>query len=370
MERKRVGIAMSGGVDSTACALLLQDRYEIAGFFMHLAQPDIARQKQRVQDIAARIGIELHIVDLSLQFEKKILAYFSGSYFDGITPNPCMLCNREIKFGLFLETMLAAGMDCMATGHYARVREMDGLFRLYKGVDPDKDQSYFLARLTQGQLARVLFPLGDRKKEEAYALAERYGFSDFRGIESQDICFLGQEGLGSYLEKRRPEGTLPGSIMTRDGRLLGQHKGLYRYTIGQRRGLGLPDATPWYVLAIQKEGNKIIAGKEEDLYHDCIGITNIHWLADRPPLQETGYQVRIRYSHRGAEATVTRITDTQYTITFRDKQRAVTPGQFAVIYRNDEVIGCGEILAESLKTAGDHRNCILPVQKNGTPLVS
>ena len=361
---------MSGGVDSTACALLLKDRHEIVGFFMHLAQPDIARQRQRVEDIAARIGIGLHVVDLRLEFEKKILAYFSGSYFDGMTPNPCMLCNREIKFGLFMETILAAGMDCMATGHYARVREIDGLFHLYKGIDPDKDQSYFLARLTQRQLGRVLFPLGDREKEEAYVLAERYGFSGFRGIESQDICFLGQEGLGSYLEKRRPAGTLPGPIMTRSGRELGRHNGLFRYTIGQRRGLGLPDATPWYVLAIVKKENKIIVGKEEDLYRDCIGITNIHWLTDQPPLQETGYRVRIRYSHRGAEATVTRITDTHYKITFRKKQRAVTPGQFAVIYRGDEVIGCGEILTDLTQTAIDGKNLVTPAYKNGTPSVS
>jgi tRNA-uridine 2-sulfurtransferase len=361
---------MSGGVDSTACALLLQERYDTVGFFMHLAQADIAWQRQRVEDIAARIGIELHVIDLRRQFEEKILAYFSGSYFDGLTPNPCMLCNREIKFGLFMNTILDAGMDCMATGHYARVREMDGLSHLYKGIAPDKDQSYFLARLTQRQLGRVLFPLGDRKKEEIYALVESYGFLDFRGIESQDICFLGQEGLGSYLEKRRPAGTLPGPIVTRSGHELGHHNGLFRYTIGQRRGLGLPDTTPWYVLALEKGENKIIVGKEEDLYRDCIGIINIHWLADRPPLQETGYQVRIRYSHRGAEATVTRITDTHYKITFREKQRAVTPGQFAVIYRDDEVIGSGEILADLLQTAIDNKNLVTPVHKNGTPSVS
>ena len=361
---------MSGGVDSTACTLLLKDHYECVGFFMHLAQPDIARQRKRVEDIAARIGIELHVIDLSRQFEEKILAYFSGSYFDGLTPNPCMLCNREIKFGLFLDTILDAGMDCMATGHYARVREMGGLSHLYKGIDPDKDQSYFLARLTQRQLGRVLFPLGDRKKEETYTLAESCGFLDFRGIESQDICFLSQEGLGSYLEKRLSTETLPGLIVTRDGRELGHHRGLFGYTIGQRRGLGIPDATPWYVLALEKEENKIIVGKEEDLYRDCLGITNIHWLEGQPPRQETGYQVRIRYSHRGAEATVTRITDTYYTITFREKQRAVTPGQFAVIYRDDEVIGSGEILSEPLQKTIDNKNLIAPAHKNGTSSVS
>ncbi len=338
---------MSGGVDSTSCALLLKSKYEISGYFMRLVQPDIALQQARVEDIAARIGIELHIIDLREQFEKKILAYFSGSYFDGLTPNPCMLCNREIKFGLFMEAILAAGMDSIATGHYARVQETNGLFHLYKGIDSDKDQSYFLARLTQSQLGRVLFPLGDMMKEETYALAEKNGFMDFRGIESQDVCFLGPESLGSYLEKRLPDRALPGPIMTRDGREIGRHGGLFRYTIGQRRGLGIPDATPWYVLAIEKEGNIIVVGKEDDLYRDHIGIKNVHWLAGLPPVHQTGYQVRIRYSHRGAEATVNRIGEDYFRLTFSKKQRAVTPGQFAVIYRDDEVIGSGEIFLEN-----------------------
>lgn len=337
---------MSGGVDSTACALLLRNKYDIKGFFMQLAQPDIERQQEQVQSIAARIGIELEIFDLREQFTEKILAYFSRSYFDGLTPNPCMLCNREIKFGLFLETMRDAGMEGIATGHYARVTETDGIYHLYTGVDANKDQSYFLARLNQEQLGQSIFPLGSMLKEETYAFVEANGFLDFRKTESQDVCFLADENVGSYLEKHLPEGGLPGPIATSDGREIGTHKGLFRYTIGQRRGLGLPDATPWYVLAIEPKANTIIVGKEDELYHDRIRIRNIHWLLGQPPVLETGYKVRIRSSHRGAEAALKRIDEDLYQITFGIKQRAVTPGQFAVIYRDDEVIGSGEILRE------------------------
>lgn len=257
-----------------------------------------------------------------------------------------MVCNKEIKFGLFLEAMQDAGMDRIATGHYARVQETDGIHHLYKGVDTNKDQSYFLARLKQEQLERSIFPLGSMLKEETYAFVEANGFLDFRETESQDICFLTDESVGSYLEKLLPEGGHPGPIVTSDGREVGAHKGLFRYTIGQRRGLGLPDATPWYVLAIEPKGNTLIVGKEDELYRDCIRIKNIHWLLGQPPVLETGYQVRIRSSHRGAEAALKRIDDDLYQITFRLKQRAVTPGQFAVIYKDDEVIGSGEILRE------------------------
>ncbi|MDR3629052.1 MAG: tRNA 2-thiouridine(34) synthase MnmA [Desulfocapsaceae bacterium] len=344
MKRKRVGVAMSGGVDSTACALILKADCEVRGFFMELAQPDIARQKELAQERADRIGIHLDIIDLKRQFKDKVLSYFSGRYFAGLTPNPCMVCNGEIKFGLFMEAMLAADMDLVATGHYARVHEDCGRYRLLAGTDRKKDQSYFLARLNQQQLSRVLFPLGAMRKEETYLLMERHGFADFRRQESQDICFLGRESAGDYLARLLPEKTVPGPVMTRDGRQIGTHRGLFRYTIGQRRGLGLPDATPWYVLAVEAEGNRIIVGKEDDLYSGRIRIGNLHWTAGRPAAEEIEYTVRIRYSHRGATAVLRRLDQDCYELAFAERQRAVTPGQFAVIYTGDEVVGAGEIL--------------------------
>jgi len=344
MKRKKVGVAMSGGVDSTSCALLLLEKYDVSGFFMRLAQPDFDKQKSRVQDLANRLGIELIIVDLRHKFQEKVLDYFSGSYFTGLTPNPCMICNREIKFGLFMDAIIAAGMDLVATGHYARIRKQGSLFHLLKGVDPTKDQSYFLARLTQSQLSRVLFPLGDRKKEQTYTYIEKKGFHHFRGQESQDICFLDDTKVADFLESINKNSTQTGDIITEDGRILGQHNGLFRYTIGQRRGLGISDTTPWYVVGLDGEKNHVIVGKNDALLNDTIDINKLNWISGSEPHFPHKYQVRIRYSHKGSTATLTKIDDDHCKIHFIEKQRAITPGQFAVIYQDDEVIGSGKII--------------------------
>jgi tRNA-specific 2-thiouridylase len=334
---------MSGGVDSTACALLLKNGYEISGFFMELAQPDLPQQKERIRNIAERLGIGLVFVDLKKQFTETVLSYFAKNYFSGLTPNPCTICNREIKFGLFLDTMLSAGMDLVATGHYARISEHGGRYHLLAALDKEKDQSYFLARLRQEQLSRVLFPLGEMRKKDTYLLAEQHGFTDFRGDESQDVCFLRQQSVGDYLEGRLPEPAAAGPIVTLDGRRIGTHNGLFRYTIGQRRGLGLPDATPWYVVALEAEGNRVVVGKKEALYSDRIRIADLHWITGQPPPEGRHYQVRIRSSHRGAGAMLTQLDRDCWQIVFAESQRAVTPGQFAVIYDEDEVLGSGVI---------------------------
>ncbi len=335
---------MSGGVDSTSCALMLKKQYNVTGFFMQLAQPDIDLQLKRVQEIASQLEIDLRVIDLQDQFKRTVLDYFSTCYVKGLTPNPCMICNKEIKFGLFMDTILKSGMDLVATGHYARIEKRNSSFCLLQGKDPAKDQSYFLSRLTQDQLARVLFPLGDKKKEDIYTFAERSGFTAFRGQESQDVCFLGDENVGTFLEKQLPKTNRSGPIVDTDGRILGQHKGLFRYTIGQRRGLGIPDATPWYVVGIQPETNSIVIGKNEDLLRDTLEMYSLNWISGTPPNLEREYQVRIRYSHRGSTATLKEIATDHYRIAFSSSQRAVTPGQFAVIYDGDEVVGSGEIV--------------------------
>ncbi|MFW2367174.1 MAG: tRNA 2-thiouridine(34) synthase MnmA [Desulforhopalus sp.] len=344
MKNQKIGIAMSGGVDSTACALLLREKYHVKGFFMQLAQPDFQAQKQRVEVIASDLGIELEVVDLRQEFKKKVLDYFSSSYHEGLTPNPCVICNKEIKFGLFLDTILGAGMDKMATGHYARIESDGERYHLYAGADPKKDQSYFLSRLCQDQLRRILFPLGAKIKENIYELVESHGFDKFRGQESQDICFLDNNSVAAYLEKDRSNKYETGQILATDGKLLGTHKGLFRYTIGQRRGLGISSDAPLYVVGIDKENNNVIAGSNDELFKNNINIKNLHWLGTRPPDLNREYTVRIRYSHRGGKARVILHKGEAGEIVFKEAQRAITPGQFAVIYDDSELMGSGIIV--------------------------
>ena len=334
---------MSGGVDSTACALLLQNQYDVHGFFMQLAQPDLNRQLDRVTEIAAQCKIPLTVINLGERFEEKVLSYFTRTYLDGRTPNPCMICNPEIKFGLFMDAILEQGMERIATGHYVNSVEEDGCFFLQQGEDEIKDQSYFLARLGQEQLARVEFPLGSMTKSAVYNLVEEHGFKDFRGQESQDICFIKNESVGHFLTTRRPESAEPGDIVDLDGRILGRHNGICNYTIGQRRGLGISSAAPLYVIRIDASANRIFVGENDALFQKTIEIKNVLWTCNKEPRPDHECQVRIRYGHRGQQATTQRISNDHYRISFTERQRAVTPGQFAVIYDEHRVIGSGEI---------------------------
>jgi tRNA-specific 2-thiouridylase len=344
VKERQIGIALSGGVDSTACALLLREHYQVKGFFMQLAQPNFAAQKARVETIAERLGIPLQIINLQQEFKQRVLDYFSGSYYQGLTPNPCVICNREIKFGLFMEAILSAGMDKMATGHYARIEQKEDVYHLHSGDDPKKDQSYFLSRLTQEQLSKVIFPLGEQTKESTYRFVEEHGFDDFQGLESQDVCFLENSRLGNFLEDHSTGENVTGSIVSTSGKVLGHHKGLFRYTIGQRKGLGIASEAPLYVVGLDATANRVIVGRNEELFKKQIRVRELHWLAAKAPDTAIDYKVRIRYSHRGSTARLILDDNGCGDIIFQEPQRAVTPGQFAVIYHDTELLGSGIIL--------------------------
>lgn len=338
-----IGIAMSGGVDSSACALMIQQKYQVKGFFMRLAQPDFDLQKDRVEAVAEKIGIELQIIDLRKEFEQAVLNYFTGSYFNGRTPNPCVVCNKEIKFGLFLDAILSTGMDKMATGHYARISRDDTSYRLKTGIDQRKDQSYFLSRLNQKQLGSVLFPLGEKDKESIYSYVEQMGFNNFRGQESQDVCFLEKNQIGNFLDTRKTKNNPGGNIVSTAGKVMGKHTGLFHYTIGQRKGLGISHPEPLYVIGLNAKNNTVIVGSNNELFKKTIRVKDVHWLGGQPPDTDQKYKVRIRYSHRGSLARLRLLGNGIGTICFDEPQRAITPGQFAVVYNNDELLGSGII---------------------------
>ncbi|WP_457576306.1 tRNA 2-thiouridine(34) synthase MnmA [Desulfomarina sp.] len=344
MSRQKIGIAMSGGVDSTACALLLKEQGEVEGFFMRLHQPDFEKQKSRVESIAEKLSITLNVIDLRDEFEEKVLDYFTDHYFRGLTPNPCVVCNREIKFGLFFDRIMAHGMDRTATGHYANLVCVDGIYHLHCGTDRSKDQSYFLSRLDQQQLGRVIFPLGGMEKEQTYRLVEKHGFSDFRGLESQDVCFLADGKISSFLEKKAPRSLHCGSIVTRSGKKLGEHRGIFRYTVGQRKGLGISSSHPLYVTALDPATGSVIVGGNEELLKSSIRVKDLHWLSGTPPEKMKKYTVRIRYSHRGALAALVLENNNEGRFLFDEPQRAITPGQYAVVYNGSELLGSGIII--------------------------
>jgi tRNA-specific 2-thiouridylase len=354
-----VGVAMSGGVDSSVTAALLQEQgYEVHGFFMALAQPDLDLQIARVRKVADYLKISLTVVDLARIFQQHVLDYCSTMYCRGRTPNPCMVCNATVKFGRLLEEIMAYGLDFQATGHYVRViHEPGGTSRLLKGIDPKKDQSYFLGCLQQRQINRLQTPLGEYTKARVYRLAEKIGLKGLHGRESQDVCFLQGRDLGTFLAERLQRPSAPGPIITRDNAIIGRHRGLINFTVGQRRGLGIPDATPYYVLGLDVLHNRVIVGKKEDLLQDGLKVQNINWLAGMEPELPREFSVKIRYRHRAAAAIIDRAApgpDSRLQIRFHAPQGAITPGQFAVFYQEDEVIGSGEICG--MEARGDeHR---------------
>jgi tRNA-specific 2-thiouridylase len=342
MTGPRALAAMSGGVDSSVTAMLLRDAgFEVIGVTMRLHGTAQVKASDQAAAVATKLGIEHRVVDLSAQFQSGVVDYFCEEYRRGATPNPCIACNRLIKFGALLTFADELGASYLATGHYARIEATETGYRLRKGCDSSKDQSYFLYGLSQRQLSRILFPLGGITKAHTRRLAEKNGLPVFSG-ESQDICFLEGGDYRAFLEGR-VEFT-PGDIVDEEGKVLGRHRGLGLYTIGQRQGLGIASNKPLYVTSINSRQNRLIVGEAPELLSHNVHVNNLNWIAGVWPTDSTGLSARIRYRMPDAPLiSLERDGDSAAVLAFASPVRAVTPGQSAVIYRCDEVLGGGII---------------------------
>jgi len=341
-----VAIAMSGGIDSLVSACLLKEK-GLSVFGIHFTngfEPrDAAPPAAIVSNLSAQVGFPVHLVDLGDVFRSAVVDYFIQSYCEGITPNPCLVCNPVVKFDALYRAAEKLGADLLATGHYARVvPDSQDRFRLLKGVDRVKDQSYFLSFLSQDQLSRARFPLGDLTKSEVRVLAENRGLVPTSAQESQDVCFIQEKRYADFLSNYAGLPPHPGPVVTIDGKTVGRHNGLHRFTVGQRRGINCPSSEPYYVVRLMPRANTLIVGRKQDLEtKNCI-VKQCHWIGPAPQMP-LSVEVRLRYRHRAVPATVSATGDGTLTVDFSVPQKAPTPGQGAVFYMEDEVLGAGII---------------------------
>ena len=353
----RAMIAMSGGVDSSVAALLMKHAgYDCTGVTMRLFRApgmDRASQKSCCSDadeddaayVCWQLGIPFESLCCTKEFEKTVIQNFIREYETGRTPNPCVVCNRCLKFDLLLSLALEKGFDCLVTGHYARItQDRDtGRRQLRKAVDGSKDQSYVLYMLSQQQLAHLRFPLGELRKTDARAIAEKAGLVTASKHESQDICFVPDGDYGAFLERRTGLREPEGEILNLEGRVVGHHRGAIRYTIGQRRGLGVAAKQPLYVVAKDMEKHTVTVGPESALYSRELIASDFNWLSIPEPEHPIRVTARTRYRQRENLATVWPLAGSRARIVFDQAQRAITPGQAVVLYDGELVLGGGTI---------------------------
>ncbi|MDY7019445.1 MAG: tRNA 2-thiouridine(34) synthase MnmA [Chloroflexota bacterium] len=379
MSKGRVAVALSGGVDSSVAALLLKIAgYEVLGIYIHLSDsPHSEYQAYHAEHVCRTLNIPFQIMDLRKEFECYVVDYFCQEYHYGRTPNPCIACNQYIKFGVLLNKVLSLDIGYLATGHYARIGQSSDCkleelgvnrvidlnstnsvkrgysegneaisfrdkprsceYHLLKGVDANKDQSYFLYTLSQEKLSHILFPLGDYSKDVVQKLAKQEGLPTV-SKSSQDICFVSEENYHAFLRERLCQ--IPGDVMDIHGKILGRHKGIAFYTIGQRHGLGLAIGKPLYVLRIEPEHNCIILGEKNELYSQEVIAKNLSWVSGMAPSDRISVNAKIRYKSKEATATVL-VEGDSVLVSFSQQQQAVTPGQAIVFYKEKEVLGGG-----------------------------
>ena len=370
MKRERVVVAMSGGVDSSvAASLLVEAGYEVIGITMQLWPKEWCnlpptpksccslRDAEDARSVAAELAIPFYVLDLAEEFQRRVIDYFASSYEQGLTPNPCIACNDHIKFGALMQQAELLGAAKVATGHYARVRfdEPTGRHLLQRGLDDAKDQSYVLFGLSQEQLSRSMFPIGELSKARVREIAQARGFRVFDKPDSQDICFLRGGDKQAFLTQRaRPQ--RPGPILDTAGRVLGQHGGTLGFTVGQRQGLGIAAGHPLYVLDVDAERNCLIVGTKEELIQRSCHLERVNWMTAPPAVGSSlDAAVRIRAHHPLTPATIEVTGERTARLYFHESQSAVTPGQAAVLYDAETVLGGGWIAKRSKQQAAGSR---------------
>lgn len=336
--KKKVLLGMSGGVDSTVAAHLLQkEGYKVVGITLNMLGCKEESYKE-VKNLCKTLGIQHISMNLKQDFDETIVRYFVTEYLNGRTPNPCVLCNKEFKFEKMLSKADELGIEYVATGHYARLEKKDNRYIVKKGRDLGKDQSYVLYKLSQEQLSRCIFPLGDYKKKDIRDIAEELGLSNAKKDDSQDICFVENNDYTSLIPQTEIK---VGDIVDKKGNILGQHNGIHNYTLGQRKGIGISSNKPLYVINLDIDNNRVVVGKEKDIYSRELIAKNVNWIMN--PSKRMFARVRIRYHAKESWAYVSALGKEKVKVKFLKAQRAITPGQSVVFYKGDYVVGGGTI---------------------------
>jgi tRNA-specific 2-thiouridylase len=352
--KPRVVVAMSGGVDSSVAAALLVDQgYDVVGMMLRLWSEPGKQAANRcctpesmalARKVAARLGIPFYAIDVKKPFYDVVVTQFIQGYASGITPNPCLYCNRSIRFGVLLQQALSIGASYLATGHYARVVQGEnGKFKLLRGKDPLKDQAYVLSALNQNQLAQAMFPVGEYQKTKIRELATQYDLPVANRMDSQDLCFLAGEDYRDFLIRNAPEIFREGEIVNLQGESLGKHQGLVNYTIGQRKGLGVSSSQPLYVLEKDIQTNRLVVGERSSLGRSSFAVAQVNWIRGEAPTGPITASIKIRYQAREVAGTIHPFADHQARIELDTVLRDITPGQVAVFYQDEEVLGGGII---------------------------
>lgn len=333
---------MSGGVDSSVSALLLkQQGYDVIGGTMEIYQTERSIEDSR--KIAKKLDIPYHIFDFKDIFKEKVVKYFVNEYLAGRTPNPCVVCNKEVKFDALLDEAMKLEAEYIATGHYAKIEKKDGRYLLKKGRSGSKDQTYFLYRLTQDQLSKILFPIGDMEKDRVREIAKENDLFVADKEDSQEVCFIEDNDYVGFIERSTKKKIPSGKFIDSDGKVLGEHRGVYNYTIGQRKGLGISSKKPLFVVDIDVERNVVVLGDDEDTLGSTLIAKDLNWIQFEKLEKEMKVTAKIRSGAKEVNCTIKPVEDDKVHVVFESPQRAITPGQSVVFYDNEYVVGGGVI---------------------------